>query len=244
MWWIGADFFYFGRKLALPRYKHVCDVVAEFVGTVGDNVVIVHNATTAVNAVLRSAAQFKRGDVVLMTDITYNAVKISLDHYCGLVGATIVVAKVPLAAPGHTTLYDDFNTAVVQSVQEALERGKNVKFALLDHISSMPSVIFPIKELVALCHRYGARVMVDGAHAPGQLPLNVEEVGADWYTGNLHKWSFTSKVCLMGAWGVAALASWFAQRLANWVRSVWPLPAHETGAVSPCCVTFLSHDTS
>ena len=62
----------------------------------------------------------------------------------------------------------------------------------------MPSVIFPIKELVALCHRYGARVMVDGAHAPGQLPLNVEEVGADWYTGNLHKWSFTPKVSALG----------------------------------------------
>lgn len=60
--------------------------------------------------------------------------------------------------------------------------------------SSMPSVIFPIVDMVAACHKRGVRVMVDGAHAPGQLPLNVAAVGADWYTGNLHKWSFTSKV--------------------------------------------------
>ena len=60
--------------------------------------------------------------------------------------------------------------------------------------SSMPSVIYPIADMVAACHKRGVRVMVDGAHAPGQLPLDVAAVGADWYTGNLHKWSFTSKV--------------------------------------------------
>ena len=68
-----------------------------------------------------------------------------------------------------------------------------MRWALIDHISSPTATLMPVAALVAACHAAGASVMVDGAHAPGMLPLAVSALGADWYTGNLHKWCYTLK---------------------------------------------------
>jgi isopenicillin-N epimerase len=82
---------------------------------------------------------------------------------------------------------------VVERVAAALS--PRVKLAVLDHITSPSGIIYPIQELVNLCRERGIPVLVDGAHAPGMVELNLEQLGADWYTGNCHKWLFAPKGC-------------------------------------------------
>jgi isopenicillin-N epimerase len=76
---------------------------------------------------------------------------------------------------------------VIDAVADAI--GPETRLAVFDHITSESALIFPVVELVALCHSRGVPVLVDGAHAPGALALDVSSLGADWYTANLHKWA-------------------------------------------------------
>ena len=73
--------------------------------------------------------------------------------------------------------------SIIQQYTEYLDQHPNVTFALVDHITSPSAVVMPVKEIVRVCHERGVVVMVDGAHCPGQLPLDVKDIGADYYTG-------------------------------------------------------------
>jgi len=64
---------------------------------------------------------------------------------------------------------------------------------ILDHVTSPTAVVFPVRELTSLCHEAGAKVMIDGAHAPGMLALDIPAIDADWYVGNCHKWLMAPK---------------------------------------------------
>ena len=102
---------------------------------------------------------------------------------CDKSGAECIVLEIPRSA-----LIDDDELAAL--LERQLAAAPHIKFALLDHITSPTAVVLPIARLVAICHSHGVEVMVDGAHAPGNvLPqLDIPAIGADWYTGNLHKW--------------------------------------------------------
>lgn len=79
-------------------------------------------------------------------------------------------------------------------MQAAIDQyGSNIKFASFDHISGYPSAILPIKQLVSLCHQHNIVVMVDGAHAMGQIPLNITDIDADFYISDGHKWLYSPK---------------------------------------------------
>jgi selenocysteine lyase/cysteine desulfurase len=80
----------------------------------------------------------------------------------------------------------------VESAYSKYEHGE-IKMAIFSHISSMPTMIEPVVELTKIGHQHGSIVVIDGAHAPGHIPINVQEIGADFYTGNLHKWMYTPK---------------------------------------------------
>jgi histidinol-phosphate/aromatic aminotransferase/cobyric acid decarboxylase-like protein len=125
------DFF---RAKAWPRYKQLCEVVGGYVGAPGRDVVLVPNATTAVNAVLYSAANIRAGDAVLITDITYNALQIAVREHCRAVGARVVVVPVPVGVPGATTTLERFHTGVLAALASALDSDRGIKWALLDHI--------------------------------------------------------------------------------------------------------------
>src|SRR5262249_17840914 len=84
-------------------------------------------------------------------------------------------------------------TQILQAVEQALD--EHVKLLVIDHITSPTAVIFPVAHLVKIAHARGVPVFVDGAHAPGHLRLDVGAIGADWYTGNAHKWFFAPKGC-------------------------------------------------
>jgi isopenicillin-N epimerase len=151
--------------------------LAPFLGARAEDVVFIPNATTAVNAVLRSLS-FQPGDEILATDHGYNACRNAVEYVAQRSGARAVVARVPfpLRSPEE----------VVEAVLGAVT--PRTKLALVDHVTSPTGIVFPLERLVEELRERGVPVLVDGAHAPGMLPLDLEALGADYYTGNLHKW--------------------------------------------------------
>lgn len=151
--------------------------LAEFVGADVNDLVFVPNATTGVNAVLRSL-KFTSRDELLTTDHEYNACRNVLNYVAERTGAQIVVAKVPfpIASPQQ----------VIEAVMEKVS--SQTRLALLDHVTSQTGLIFPIRELVRELTNSGVDTLIDGAHAPGMISLNLSEIGATYYTGNCHKW--------------------------------------------------------
>jgi isopenicillin-N epimerase len=156
--------------------------VATLVGADPDDLAFCPNATTAVNAVLRSL-DFSRSDELVVTDHAYNACRNVLDYVAARAGARVVVARVPFPLAGD----DD----VVGAVRAALT--PRTKLALLDHVTSPTGVVFPIARLVAMLAEKNVDTLVDGAHGPGMLPLDLHAIGAAYYTGNLHKWCCAPK---------------------------------------------------
>jgi isopenicillin-N epimerase len=151
--------------------------LAAFVGADVEDLVFVPNATTGVNAVLRSLS-FQPGDELLTTNHEYNACRNALDFIASRTGATVVVADIPFPVESPQQVI----TAVLSKVSS------KTKLALLDHITSQTGLIFPIQEIIQQLQAQGIDTLIDGAHAPGMLPLNLKEIGATYYTGNCHKW--------------------------------------------------------
>lgn len=174
----------FFRHDAAKQYAEACDEVGAWVGAEPGSTVLVENATAGVNTALLSAP-LSAGDEVLCFAGTYNACKNAVYDVCRRTGATAVVSWLPLRC-------EDAD-AVVSRVREVLARRPAVKLVVLDHITSPTAVILPVKALCALCRSRGILTIVDGAHAPGSVELDVDDVGADWYTGNLHKWAFSPR---------------------------------------------------
>ena len=151
--------------------------LAAFVGADPLDVVFVPNATTGVNTVLRSL-HFEPGDELLTTTHEYNACRNALDFVAERSGAVVVVAEIPfpVASPAEIT------RAVLERV------GPRTRLGLFDHITSLTGMVMPIADIVRELSERGVDVMVDGAHAPGMLELDIPSIGAAYYTGNCHKW--------------------------------------------------------
>ncbi|NCG20352.1 MAG: aminotransferase class V-fold PLP-dependent enzyme [Rhodobacterales bacterium] len=165
------------------RIRRAIVDVAVFVGAPADDLVFVQNATGGVNAVLRSL-NLGPDDVLLTTTHVYGAVRQALQYVCDQSGASLLEVVIPFP------IVDD--QQVIDAVVAALD-GQTIRVAVLDHITSMTGLVLPIEALVQACHARGVPVLVDGAHVPGHLPLSIAKIGAEWYTGNLHKWAFAPR---------------------------------------------------
>jgi isopenicillin-N epimerase len=151
--------------------------LGSFVGADPEGLVFVPNATTAVNAALRSW-DLKPGDEVVTTDHAYGACRKALDVIASRRGATVRVARVPfpISHPGE----------VVDALLGAVTL--RTRLVLLDHVTSPTALVFPIGEIVPALRERGVECIVDGAHAVGMLPLALDRLGAACYTSNAHKW--------------------------------------------------------
>jgi isopenicillin-N epimerase len=165
-----------------PRLREAASVLAPFVSTAADRLGFVTNATEGVNAVLNSL-RFAPGDVLLTTDHVYGAVRHTMRHISARWGAAVVEA--PVAMPVAN------DEAVVAAVEAAWS--DRVRILVVDHVVSASAVVFPVAALVRFAHARGVPVLVDGAHAPGMLDLDIDAIGADWYVGNCHKWLCSPK---------------------------------------------------
>jgi isopenicillin-N epimerase len=151
--------------------------LAAFLGAQMEDVAFVPNATTGVACVLGSV-DLRAGDVVLTTDHAYNACRNALDRVAAAAGATVRVAAIPFP------LRD--GQQVVDAIEAALT--PDVRLALVDHVTSPTGLVLPLARILDVLHARGVDVLVDGAHAPGMVPLDLDALGTAWYTGNLHKW--------------------------------------------------------
>jgi isopenicillin-N epimerase len=174
------DLFYITE--AEDQLAHARSQLARHLGADPDDVVWVKNATAGVNAVLRSLP-FKAGDRIVTTDHIYNACRNVLNYVCERTGA--VVEQVPLPFPCSDS------GQIVEAVLGAAREG--TQLVMLDHIASASALVFPIKEIITELNHRGIDSLIDGAHAPGQIPLNLAELGATYYTGNCHKWLFAPR---------------------------------------------------
>ena len=167
----------YDERLELSRRQ-----VAKFVGSRPQDLVFVTNATTGVNAVMRSL-KFKPGDEILTTNHDYNACHNVVVEAARRSGAKLALAQVPFPLGSADE--------VVDAVMRAATR--RTRLALLDHVTSNTGLVFPVAQLVRELKERGIDTLVDGAHAPGMLPLNLARLGAAYYTANLHKWTCAPK---------------------------------------------------
>jgi len=164
--------------------RHSANRLGEFVGARGEDLVFVSNATTAMNAVLRSLVLLP-GDEVLTTKHVYGAVARTLEFVCERSGARLVHADIPFPA----TSPEDLTNAVLSAVTG------RTRLIVVDHVTSPSALVMPVREITDFASDRGIQVLVDGAHGPGMLPLHIDELNATWYAGNCHKWLGTPRGC-------------------------------------------------
>ena len=168
------------RFLSRELDGHLAEVrraVGAFVGADPDDLGLIANATGGVNAVVRSL-RFEPGDEILMTDHEYNAILNVARHVAARDGARVVVARLPFPAASE----DD---VVERILAAATDR---TRLAIVSHVTSPTALVFPIERIVRALDARGIDTLVDGAHAPGMVPLDLDALGAAYYAANLHKW--------------------------------------------------------
>jgi len=161
--------------------RTVVERVSAFVGADPADLTLVENATTGVNAALRSHA-WSPDDRIVVLSHAYAAVNHTLTDLCQRHGVQIDVAHVP------------FPLSSADQVVQALHRVlPGASLAVLDHITSPTGLLLPLADMLAACRAHGVPTLVDGAHAPGHIPLDLSALDCDTYVGNLHKWAFAAR---------------------------------------------------
>jgi len=167
---------------AVPgRLRAILEAIAPRFGADPDGLVFVESATMGVATVLRGLA-LRPGDRVVTTDHVYGAVMQQLRHAERSLGVVVDVAHVPFPLD-----------APEQVVAAVTPRLPGARLAVLDAVTSATGLVWPFAALTAACRRAGVPVLVDGAHAPGLVPVDLRALDADWFVGNLHKWCFAPK---------------------------------------------------
>ena len=175
---------FLGRQIE-ERMDAARRTLAKFLTCDADGLCLVRNATSGVNTVLRSL-RFERGDQILTTNHVYNACKNVLDFTVERWGTEIVVADLPFPIEDAQQLVDPILAAATP----------RTKLALIDHVTSTTALVLPLEPILDGLAARGIDVLVDGAHAPGMIPLDLQALaarGATYYAGNCHKWLCTPK---------------------------------------------------
>lgn len=162
--------------------------LADYLGVSDDEVVYFTNPTTAINMVARSLISnqeypLQAGDEVLTTDHEYGAMDRTWQYICRKNGVRYVKVAIPLPVCDQTEFVEKFWSGV----------NARTRVIFISHLTSPTALIFPVKEICRRAREAGILSIVDGAHAIGQMRLNLKDIGADIYTGACHKWLMAPK---------------------------------------------------
>jgi isopenicillin-N epimerase len=167
---------FFARRL-LNLLNDSRAALAQYLNAPAEHLVYVPNATTGVNMVIRNLP-LKEGDEILSTDHEYGACEMTWNYYCKKTGAKYIKQTLPLPATSPDALIDALFAGVTE----------RTKVIFVSHITAPTALIMPLVEICRRARELGIMTVVDGAHAPGQIPVDLTQIGADFYSGNCHKW--------------------------------------------------------
>lgn len=172
---------FFTRGL-VDRITHARRHLAGFLGADPDGTALIGNVTIGAAIVLQSL-RLEPDDEVVDTDHGYGSFAISIDREVRRTGAVRRTLPVPLEAT---------DAEVIETVQAGIRPGRT-RLLIIDQVASSTARLFPVAAIVAVARERGVPVLVDGAHAPGMLPVPVDTIGADFWVGNLHKWGYAPR---------------------------------------------------
>lgn len=177
-----ADPVHFIQK-KLPVYlKAAKEPLASFIGCDTSDFFFTPNPTQAINTIMRSL-QLQPGDEILATNHEYGAMDRTWNFYCKKSGAKYIRQNISLPITSKEQILEDFWKGY----------SSKTKVVFINQISSSTALIFPVKEICDKAQELGLITIVDGAHVPGHIPLNLRELNPDYYTGTLHKWMLAPK---------------------------------------------------
>jgi isopenicillin-N epimerase len=164
--------------------RGAADALGAFLNAAGRDIVFVDNATSGCNAVLRNVL-LESDECVMILTHAYGAMRNAVRFVVDQVGARITEASITFPDPTEDSLV----AAVIAAITP------KTRLAVIDHITSGSAIVLPVQRIVAACHAAGVPVLIDGAHAPGQVAVDLTAIGADYYVGNCHKWLCAPKGC-------------------------------------------------
>lgn len=167
-------------------YVKSLESIAPFFGTSSKNIVFVQNATMGVTSILNSLVLDKE-DEIICTSHRYQAVFNSLRHRCEKSGSTLKEIVLQEISPNEES--------VISKIKERIS--DKTKLIMIDWLSSITAHEFPVHKIIELAKLHDIPIFVDAAHVPGQRPVDLDSLGADFWTGNLHKWLCAPKGCAL-----------------------------------------------
>lgn len=172
----------FITNTGLQYLKQSREALANYIGCNSDDVVFLINPSYAVNIVAKSFP-LQKGDEILTTNLEYGACDKTWNYYCNKAGAKYVQQPITLPLTTKELFVEEFFKGVTP----------NTKLIFISHITSSTGLRLPVEEIITKAKSLGIITFIDGAHAPGQVPLNLKELDVDIYTGACHKWMMTAK---------------------------------------------------
>ena len=168
----------------LKYLKKSREALAKYIHCDSDDLVYTPNPSYAMSIITKSL-KLNAGDEILTTDLEYGAMDKSWNYYCKQIGVKYIRQPINLPLTTKEAFVEDFFKGLT----------KNTKAIFISQITSSTALIFPVKEICDIAKQKGLLTIVDGAHVPGHVPLNLSELKADIYTGACHKWMMTPKGC-------------------------------------------------
>lgn len=172
----------FFKRTLEPLWDDARQSIARFVGTQPQNVTLLNNTTSGVNLLLHSL-HLMDGDEVLTTNHTYGACLEVLKKYAAIKGFSLNIINVSFPIQDEDDVLNTLEAAITS----------RTRLLFIDHVTSATATLFPLDRIIPLFRQRGIEVMIDGAHAIGMLPLDLDSLGANYYVGNCHKWLCTPK---------------------------------------------------
>lgn len=194
-----------GQPSARPgRLRQAAEAVGRFLGARGEDLVFVDNATAGANAVARSLA-LRTGDEVIVTTLAYGGVRNAVVAAANARDARAVTVDLPFPMPDPWRAVELIDRAITP----------RTRLVVVDHLAAESAVILPVAEIARRCRARGVLVLVDGAHVPGQLPLDIASLNADFYTANLHKWGWAPRSAGI-LWSQPSHQPWLYPLVTSW----------------------------